>query len=292
MKYNYIIIILIFIIVFILYFLYKNYDSFDTLNLVIDKSAGFYSQFFFLLNHYMYCKNNKINFRIISDDWTYTSVKGWEDYFEPTVLTFSDIIEEKQYSVWPNVISDYSIKEYEQNIPELYKYNKKTILEIEKIKNKFNLTNYDFIYIRRGDKISTGEAQYVNEQKYVDLLLNKNPNCKVIFLQTDDYMCYERITYYINELKLNIIVYTNCHENNSGASQGDIQSLNSTGIYNHTIELLSAIDISKYSNVCILDYDSNVSRFIKLFHQNPENVYDINNKEVDYEKKICPSFSF
>lgn len=254
-KYNYIIVILlIFIILWALFYFYslpgqsshggvfpeekiKNYENFDSIQSILTRTAGFYSQFFFLLNHYIYCKYNKINFRIISDNWTYKSVKGWEDYFEPVSLSFSDVIEEKEYS-WPNVIWDYSIKEYEQNIPELYKYNKKTILEIEKVKNKFNLTNYDFIYIRRGDKISMGEAEYINEHKYIDLLLNKNPNCKVIFLQTDDYACYTKITDYIKELNLNITVYTNSNENNNGANEGDIQNLNSTDIYNHTIELL------------------------------------------------------
>jgi hypothetical protein len=292
-KYNYIIIFLLLLIIITLYYFYKNEENFDSLNSILTRSVGFYSQLFFILNHYIYCKNNKINFRIISDDWTYKSEKGWEDYFEPIILSFSTVIDEKDYS-WPNTAFDYSIKEYEENIPELYKYNEKTKIEIEKIKNKFNLTNnnYDFIYIRRGDKISTGEAQYVNEEKYVDLLLNKNPNCKVIFLQTDDYSCYKKITDYINEKKLNITVYTNSDENNNGANQSNIQSLNSTEIYNHTIEMLSAIDISRYSNICIVDYDSNVSRFIKLYHEHPENVYDINNKEVDYEKKICPSYSF
>ena len=56
--------------------------------------------------------------------------------------------------------------------------------------------------------------------------------------------------------------------------------------YNHTLELIAGIDIISNSNICVLDYQSNISRFIKLFHKSPENVFDIQNPDSDWDYSI------
>ena len=167
----------------------------------------------------------------------------------------------------------------------------------------------------------------VDEYKYIELLLNKNQNCKIIFLQTDDYNCFINLQNYIKEKNLNIIIYTLCDKNSSGAvihnSQKNIlnnvvnsensenkkylttiidklnntkavEDMNDSEIYKHTIDMIIGIDIILTSNICITDYQSNVSRFIKLTHKYPENVYDImsSSNNINYEKKVCPAYSF
>jgi hypothetical protein len=297
-KYLYFIIILVTIIIFSLYLSYKK-EKFNTIVSKIDMSAGFYSILFFLLNHYIYAKKNNLNFKINSSIWTYKTDKGWEDYFVPISLKLNDGDEEKEY-FHKNELDKYSIKDYIDSIKEVYVYNEKTQNAIELYKNKFNLEkyNYDYISIRRGDKIANGEAPYIEAEKYLNVLLNKNPNCKIIFLQSDDYASYKELINIINIKNLNIKVYTNSDENNNGATQDNIQNMNTNEIYNHTIDLLSCVDISKYSNKCVVDYSSNISRFIKWFHENPENVYsindDINNdNKIDYNRLIiCPSWGW
>jgi len=72
-----------------------------------------------------------------------------------------------------------------------------------------------------------------------------------------------------------------------------VEDMNNEEIYKHTLDMIVGVDIVANSNICITDYQSNVSRFIKLFHKIPNNVYDVNStNDIDYEKKICPSFSF
>ena len=71
-----------------------------------------------------------------------------------------------------------------------------------------------------------------------------------------------------------------------------IDQYNKEEILDHTLDMLIGIDILCNSATCIVEYSSNVSRFIKLAHKNIENVYDINNTVVDFEKYICPSYSF
>jgi len=56
--------------------------------------------------------------------------------------------------------------------------------------------------------------------------------------------------------------------------------------------MIIGIDFCLKSNICVCDYQSNVSRFIKLAHSNPVHVYDVLNQEIDYNKLICPAFGF
>lgn len=67
-----------------------------------------------------------------------------------------------------------------------------------------------------------------------------------------------------------------------------------TEIYNHTINIIIGIDIVLHSNICITDFQSNVSRFIKLAHLNDSNVFDVLNPkcEIDYNHCLCPAFDF
>jgi hypothetical protein len=312
--------VIILLIIVILFICSKKKESFENIISVLNDSAGFYSQFFFTLNHYIYCKKNSKNFTINSDKWLFKSNVGWNDYFKPTELKFYKGTDDNYYS-HNNTIEDYSISEYKENIPNIYIYNEKTEHEINKIKNKFQLIdkNYDSIFIRRGDKLIE-ESDYINENKYIELLLNKNPHCNKIFLQTDDYNCYLNLKDYIKNNNLNIEIYTLCDKNMVGVVVKDdqkellknttknseylnkirddlnktksVEKMNSDEKYKHVIDMIVGIDLVCNSNICITDYQSNVSRFIKLYHTNPENVYDIDNTQIDYNKKICPAYSF
>ena len=295
----------------------------------LNKSSGFYSLLFFLLNYYIYCKKNNINFKIESNNWLYKYKLGWEDYFEVSELGFYEFEFEFELnqSIYEHcqLIDEYSIKEYQDIIPQIYKYNQLTKQIIDNTYIQFNLIKgeYDSIFIRRGDKLAN-ESIYLNEEKYINLLLNKNSNCKIIYLQTDDYNCYTNLKQYIINNNLNIQIYTLCDKNCFGSiihnkykdqlinsSQNheqnkeylltiindlnkikNVEDMNSNEIYNHTINLLIGIDLVINSNICITDYQSNVSRFIKLAHINPNNVYDITNIDIDYNKKICPAYGF
>jgi hypothetical protein len=280
---------------------------------------------FFTLNHFLYCKNNSVNFKIKSDEWLYKTNTGWNDYFNDIELNYTedDPIEIKSHN---DVIEEYPIKDYISAISQVYIYNYKTQEEINKVKLQFNLNKgtYDSIFIRRGDKLA-GEGTIISETQYIKKLLEKNPNCSTLFLQTDDYSCFLALQKYIEENNLDIKLYTLCHENNFGSivfnnqkqllnnmskntehtnkeyvsgildklhTTKSVEDMNKDEIYKHTIDMIIGIDILINSNLCISDYQSNVGRFIKLAHTNPDNVYDVLNTNVDFNKKICPAYSF
>lgn len=306
----------------------ENIDDVDTVtsNLANSAFAGFYSTFFFTINHYIYCKKHNKNFKINSEGWVLKSHLGWEDYFINTELKNIDSSDTKGFG-HGNVIEEYSIDEYRKAIPEIYIYNENTKKEIQNSMNKFNLSNnnYDAIFIRRGDKLGA-ESNFIGEENYIDLLLIKNPKCENIYLQTDDYNSYKNLQQIIKNRNLNIKLYTLCDENDYGTIMSNaqkgillnsaknhennkaylstiidkiektkpVEDMNKEEKYQHVLNMIVGIDIATNSNICITDYQSNVSRFIKLAHKNPDNVYDVltGNSDIDYEKLICPAYGF
>ena len=284
----------------------------------LDNRAGFFSVFFFTMNHYIYCRKNNYNFIIDSSKWLFLSNLGWEDYFSNIDIIDNIIIPNVKNVGFFDILEDYSIYEYKKYLWDIYKYNSKTIDKINETKLKYNIidNNYGSIFIRRGDKLY-GESKLFDSKLYIQLLLFKDPYCKTIFLQTDDYTCYEEIQDYIQSNNLCINLITLCNKDCRGAlissSPNNIQTniksnekyihkiknelqntievinMNSYQKYQHTIDMLIGLDIVFKSSICILDYQSNVSRFIKLAHHN-DNVFDVNNIVMDLNKKICPTY--
>ena len=293
---------------------------------ILNKESGFYSLFFFTINHYLYCKKNNINFKLNTDEWLFKYLYGWTDYFENIELNYNLNDIDIQYYKNCQCIDNFPIKCYKNIINEIYIYNKNTLEQINNTKKNLNLlfNDYDSIFIRRGDKLIK-ESKYINSVEYLDFLLIKNPSCKKIFLQTDDYNCYIELKEYINNNNLNIELLTLCNENIKGIVVFDfnlntiknnniedninreylnknneiklsksVNEMNNIEIYKHTIDMIIGIDIILKSNICVTDYQSNVSRFIKLAHQNSDTVYDIlsPNVDIDYDRNICPAYCF
>jgi uncharacterized protein YqfB (UPF0267 family) len=289
----------------------------------LEKNAGFYSQFFFLVNHYLYAKKHNLKFKVESSNWLFRYNKGWEDYFKNIDITEANVCND-EYFCHHQQIDDFTITEYKNIIKEIYVYNDNIKNIIEITKKKLSLKDYDSIFIRRGDKLS-GESNYICTEKYIEVLLNKNPNCHTIFLQTDDYNCYLELKNYVFENKLNINIITLCKEETKGGmiifncnkvgiewavkehslnkeyilsvienlrNFTPIDKLDNDQVYEHTIEMIVGIDIVLNSNISICDFSSNVSRFIKLAHNNSKNVYDVTNEEndIDWSKTRCPAF--
>jgi hypothetical protein len=263
-----------------------------------------------------------------TDNWLFKSVNGWTDYFETIELNYENDKSTKiiHYDQYNTILDNFTLNHYRDAIKEIYLYNDKTKLQILKIKNLYNLFNdYSSIFIRRGDKLIS-ESNFYNASIYIDMLLKKEPNCKRIFLQTDDYNAVVEAKEYLNKQKLDIEIITICNEdtkgmiirseqhtnlnnvlNNKSYSKNKnyilnnkiclsrfkpVDKMNSDEVYNHTIQMLIGIDIVLNSNICILDFESNVSRFIKLAHRNHNNVFDINNKLINFNQISFPANNF
>lgn len=295
---------------------------------VLAKSSGFFSTFFFTLNHYIFCRRNQKNFQINSQYWLFKYKNGWTDYFNNVMLRFrEDNSTQIQQFGHMNELGSYSLYEYKAAIKELYVYNDSIKELIKSKKNEYGLTdnNYDSIFIRRGDKM-TWESKLIPTHKYIELLLKQNPKCNTIFLQTDDYNSYQELEEYVRQNKLDIRVICFCDPKYKGGmvmnrynlvhglepeskkengknyeyvstnienylQNKPVTEMNPDEIYKHTTEMIIGLDIVFCSNMCVLDYQSNVSRFIKLAHNNINNVIDVyNSNTLDMEQTKCPAY--
>lgn len=314
--------IILIILVTFLYF-YVTFFSKSYLESKMGKESGFFSMFFFTLNHALYAKSNYLNFKINTQDWMFKFQEGWNDYFEPYEINEHTQIFHiiKQY---PNLLTEYSISEYKQIIPLIYRYNQKTLDYIRDVKSRLNLVDgaYDSIFIRRGDKIISGESEYDSAEKYIDALVSINPAVKVVYVQSDDYGVIEEMRLHISKKQMTLELKTLCEEWQRGTvvftnykdidfyvgkdseyvkknkeallANKSVEEMSPSEVYNHTIIMLAGIDLVCKSNICVLDYESNVGRFIKLFHTNPNNVFNILDpaNDINYKKMVCPAFSF
>lgn len=288
----------------------------------LGQGSGFFSMLFFMFNHALYANANNMNFRIDSSDWLFKMNKGWEDYFLPYEINSNAQLFHIVKS-HPTVLADYPISDYKRIIPHIYRYNHSTIDFINAKKAEFGLIDgeYDSIFIRRGDKITTGESRYLNAANYIDLLVVKSPSVKLVYVQTDDFAAIEELREHISKQKLHIELRTLCKETQRGtivftkllqidtndAKGGSeveyinrvkktmlksktVEQMNSEEVYEHALTMIAGIDLVCKSRICICDYESNVGRFIKLFHRESNNVYDVLNpdKDIDYNKLVCP----
>lgn len=296
-----------------------------------DNSSGFYSNLMFKLNHYIYSKKHNINFEVDTNNWPYQIDKGWIDYFEDVKLNpLVDVnitdVEIKRMPGCCSTIEEYPLSDYIDVISEFYKPNKMVLEYIKSKYLEFNITENDYgaIYIRRGDKL-VDEINFIHSNKFVDRLFEKYPECSTIFVQTDDYNSIIEIKDYIYEklIRPDIKVITLCPENVFGSiasnyyrdlmlDENRIKSGNENKQYlnkiknnlskniidmniderrAHTLELLTSVDICCNARICICDYDSNVSRFIKLSHW--DNVFDVSDKDNNLSKQLikCPAWN-
>ncbi|MEX0597846.1 MAG: hypothetical protein WD512_15250 [Candidatus Paceibacterota bacterium] len=231
-----------------------------------------------------------------------------------------------------HVLNNYKIGDYKTIIPEIYQYNSTMLKEIKQAQEDFSLVpnQYAAIFIRRGDKL-VEESNYTHASQYLQKLLNiiqESLDLKlelVVYVQTDDYNCICELEEYIKHHSLNVKIITNCPSHCKGILVFPVQKhnilynniiegnqvyisenresllnskpvyeMNADEIYEHTKKMIIGIELVRQARFVVTDYQSNVARFIKL-SMNDDKVISVFRDEQlqpDYEKAICPSFSF
>jgi hypothetical protein len=287
--------------------------------------------FFLLLTHYIHCKKNNISHVLDSGNWLFKYQVGWEDYFQPfSFMRDYNIQDVHTIQIW-YLPEEFPIFEYREAIRDIYIYNNETATKIKEYKSMNSIIDktYDAIFIRRGDKLCF-ESQYIPTEKYMEKLLEKNPHCRKLWIQTDDYNVIIDAKRYVTTHRLEIEIMTLCKPSSRGGMIifnninhatfervstsgnqfegnkeylseviGDLQKIKTvedmspSEIYEHTMDMLIGIDIVLHSNVCVCDYFSNVSRFIKLAHDNYDNVYDVYRPDVEINLNTirCPALT-
>ena len=166
-------------------------------------------------------------------------------------------------------------------------------------------------------------SELVHSAEFLKKLLAIYPTCDTVFLQTDDYTCFQELDQYIKDNHLEIQLLTLCPNTSFGAvSNGywmdrlkenliqkpesylqnvktnistSIADMTPDGKMAHTLELMASVDICCGAQYVVCDYRSNVARFIKCAHKiDVFRVFDVNDtdKIFSLENKSCPCFNF
>jgi len=243
---------------------------------ILNRSAGFFSQFFFTINHYIYCMKHRVSFKLKSDDWTFLYQSGWTDYFLPFDIHFEENSHIHNSYGHGNVIEDVSFLEYKNALPMVYKYNDFIQSKINEKMVELGLSKgqYSSIFIRRGDKLLC-ESKFIETEKYIEALLLVQPDCKVIFLQTEN-SNFEENNPYIHKIR------------SMNVKNKIIFDMNKEEIREHMIAFLVGVDIVLHSKLCVTDYSSNVGKFIKLW--NGDSVIHVFGEDMDLNKIGCPAY--
>jgi hypothetical protein len=267
----------------------------------LENENGFFSVYFFMVSTFIFArKNNKVLY-IKDNKWKFLYKNGYDDYFilNENIMKYED--DNKEVLIFkhmqePNI--QYTLNDYKYYIKILYKINPEII-------QSFNLPEkYNSIFIRGGDKLLYESKKY-HVSNYISLIIKLNTNTNNIFIHSDDNLLVEEVEQYIkqNNIDLNIYKITNNNCNggavimkrlkyNSCKNIKSVDEMNNQEIKEHTILFLNAIEIMKKSENVVLSYDSNVSRFMKLYFDC--NVYSINHTNNLNYNIPCknPAYSF
>ena len=282
-----------------------------------ESSGGYCNQLWHLVGYYLVADKKDKVFVLDDSVWNWKCNEGWDDYFS------SLNIRRKYISIPTPSSNNPKFNSTGHNRPELncftlsqYREAFKSIMvlnsSLQKYKNDvmdiLNLkpNNFDAMMIRRGSKLFK-ESNYISTEQYLNKLIEKDT--KVIFLQTDDYNCYEELEDIIKKRKLDIQVYTICPESKRGGQTSyrkeldmikkDINKSNNVDYIKnfvkknkceeeytseemkaHMEEMIIGLEICLSSRFLSTDLQSNVTRMLFARHNNPSNVLNADDSLV------------
>lgn len=266
-----------------------NYGN-DKITLIYDleNENGFFCNFFFLFSTYIFSRKNSKMLFIKDNNWKFKYKNGLSDYFEKNA--YYQIIHDVSYIENPNifrhsneVITKLYYQDYRKYIREFYLLNNEVLQCTNNYKARINLPEkYNSIFVRGGDKLIY-ESQYIPCEIYIKKLLEIHNNNTNLFIHSDDHDEVMKFIGYIKTItdKFNIFYITD-EIDKGGAlvmerlrygiknkNKKSVDQMNDEEIKLHVFKMLSAVEIMRNSENVILDYQSNVSRFMKLYFDCP-----------------------
>jgi hypothetical protein len=224
--------------------------------------GGFYSVFFFLCQAYIYAKVNNLDFYVMTTNWYYTHNKGWHDYLTSLNLwkpEFASKYKDVHFTSHMQVPKgDFSLQDYIQAIKEIYHLKP----ELEERANEILSKNPELIsiFVRRGDKITYGEAPFIDTPNLLKLINMSKDTKGTIFVQTDDYRVITELEQELPNVKLISTVPKTkfgSHSRIWGKMPAEERKI-------QTEEMLVGLQVCIKSRLLWTDFTSNVGRFLKL----------------------------
>ena len=247
---------------------------------------------------------------IDDQQWKFRHTSGLADYFilHPSLKQLDPsqhkVINRFHHCAVPE---RHSYNDYVKYITEFYVLNNDVKQEIEKYTRPLP-KKYSSIFVRWGDKL-VSESQYIPCEIYMARLVKEGVKSGNLFIHSDDHQEVLKFKEYIQQNKLPYVVYSITDERDNGGAivhhsykdrmrtpistdKKSVDEMSPAEIRDHTIRMLAALEIMKKSKITITDYQSNVSRFMKLYFPTPVRSV-LNVEPVNYDAPaVNPSFAF
>lgn len=227
----------------------------------LTSSAGFGSVIGFLLQSYIYAKENGYKFVVKDDGWNYTHSKGWHDYFKTledydSSMNYGEEESYKHASV--EGVPKYSLRKFNEAIKEIFILNDDLMGRVEAFIDGIG-GPYVSIYVRRGDKVSGG----FKEMDAIDLgSLIKDAGIRAgnVFVMTDDYSVVEEVKKLLPVCK----IFTMTGPASRGADADVLRKNGPEERKKHGEELVTSIEVFNRGEKGWADNRSNLGRLLKI----------------------------
>lgn len=285
-KPNILLILLFLSLILIVFYIYlikynKGCESFESNSSTcviykLHEKHGLFADLFFLIETYIRTKRSNFDFYIDSSNWSYSYDKGWHDYFT-SFNEISNTIKDRYNNIFYcshgkvnadiDGQSDITLQDFVNIIPNVFILKNDIIQKAQENINKYG--TYEAIYIRRGDKHTSGESPFMPTRSITNQI-HFNESLP-LFVQSDDFTEVENIQSIFPNKK----IYTIIPNNRRGAHEKERQYITRDQKRESTEELLMGVYICTKASKCWVDILSNVSRFIKLSSINSVYFYKI-----------------
>ena len=200
-----------------------------------------------------------------------------------------------------------SLATYRRYIPEVYRLNPHMKSLVGAYREQCGLSDkpFDSIFVRWGDKL-IAESKYYEPRLYVEKLCGElSPQGTDIFVHSDDHDEVMRFQHYIQEHhpQRRVHYITDSTSDSGGAlvaewlrpytklAKPSVETMTSGQRRAHTEKMLCALEIMRGSGVVVTDFQSNVSRFMKLYYDCP--VHSILGEDPDMTVPTAnPAYGF
>lgn len=288
-------------------------------------SGGYCNQLWHLVGYYLYAHAHDLEFILDDSVWGWKNNKGWDDYFCSNfklLKNMSSLTKPIYYN--PNCentgylrpeLNKFSLTNYEDAYKNTMILTEQMDFQLKHVMEKFDLVpgKFDAMMVRRGSKMFH-ESTYISTDIYLDALIKKNT--QTIFLQTDDYNCYEELQALIDERQLDINIFTICPESKRGGVTAhkheldmirkNINSAKNKKYTNefikyckkaedeytpvemrvHMEEIIIGLEICLLSNYLCVDLQSNITRMLFARRTDKSKVLVCDNSLVPENNKI------
>lgn len=247
--------------------------------------TGFFSTFFRLCSAYItFGPSLSVN----SEKWGHGS---WSWYFtslrESRLTPLSRIITSKTEDVNSE---KWLLGDFRRAVRTLFRVTPAIQMEIERVVHWIG-TPYTAIFVRRGDKVSSGEAPYIPMSEILSQI--SYTETTAFFIQSDDYTVVEEMRSLLPTHRIYSIVPPtkrgsyHSDKHNPVGTPWSRKTIEQAKI--ETVEMLVGLSVCLRAEHCWTDDTSNVGRFLKLYDDRVR-IYP-NDYSVDESKRAHPSWT-